>query len=182
VNRSETEDLLRKFRRELEDAERVAKDAINQVDSLRRVVRGLEGVLGIEEPATARVWAGSARGAARSRSRVVRENLQQVQEAQQALMEDTVAAVAVLNGEDAPRGREAVRRILVEARRQMHIDEIVKEALRRGWMLDVSSPKNALTAAAKRLVDDGELERRGRAVYRYRLDKLPAPETKGGSG
>jgi hypothetical protein len=53
------------------------------------------------------------------------------------------------------------------------MDEIVDDALGRGWMTDVKDAWNALSAAAKRLVGDGEVESMGRARYRYRIDKLP---------
>jgi hypothetical protein len=59
------------------------------------------------------------------------------------------------------------------------MNEIVQAALSHGWMGDVGNPHNALTAAAKRLVSDGEVQRGERpGSYRYKPDLLPplAPE------
>jgi hypothetical protein len=74
-----------------------------------------------------------------------------------------------------------VRRILIEDRGSLHIEEIVRAAQAHGWMQDVGDPRNALKAAANRLVDDGDVERGEKpSTYRYRPDKLP-PLPQGGT-
>jgi|SRR5579859_380724 len=68
-----------------------------------------------------------------------------------------------------PRGREAVRILLREAYpKPLHVAEMAQLASDRGWMNDVESRRNALNAAAKRLVQDKEIERGSRrATFRW---------------
>jgi hypothetical protein len=75
----------------------------------------------------------------------------------------------------APRGRDAVRILLAEVYpRPLHVDELTDTVRARGWMSEIENPRNALNAAAKRLVGDGVAEKgRKPATYRLRDEALP---------
>lgn len=162
MDREELGHSLSLFRRELVIAEREAAEALNRVESLRNIVAGLVSLHRFRVPPTA-----------------------------PALFtlpdEETTAEIeeVVIDGE-APRGREAVRRVLIENRREMKIAEIVETILAKGWMRNVQRPRDAVAATVQRLVHDGEAERVGVGTYRYRLDKLPpqaepeVPDDEGG--
>ena len=55
----------------------------------------------------------------------------------------------------------------------MSIKEIAADVKSRGWMANLDDPRNALAAAANRLVGEGEVEKVNPNVYRYRIDRLP---------
>jgi len=144
-----TEEELRHYESELASAEALAATAINRVEALRKIVEGLRALQQPTPRGTARLFDPP------------RENVP-----------PNVVGATPTSGA-APRGREAVRRVLVETRRAWKIPELADEIGRRGWMPDVQSRRDATAATVQRLVKDGEAERVGHGVYRYRLDKLP---------
>jgi hypothetical protein len=164
-------DVLERYEQELAKAEAVAQAAYRKVESLRGIVENLRTYLGIPNP---RFGARQASPAEVAQIKANQLAIVEQQNVQRARERRPVPQPIALPGEaPTPRGREAVREILIKTRRTMHVNEIVAEAESRGWMKDVKDPWNALSAAAKRLVKDGEVESQGRAQYRYRLDKLP---------
>lgn len=67
------------------------------------------------------------------------------------------------------RGREAVRRVLREHGRPMRQRDLVKEVVGRGWIdPEARDPAAAIRVAARRLVDDGEVEKIADGVYRWK--------------
>jgi hypothetical protein len=152
MNANSARDTLREFESELAQAEAEAKVAITKVDSLRKIVEGMRAYVELSAPG------GTAQ-----------------------LFESTVppevaeAVEAIANGAGNPRGREAVRLILIGSRRPMDSAALAIDAMKRGWMTHVEDVERALNAAANRLVKDGEIEKIGK-LYRYPLEKLPVPQ------
>lgn len=82
----------------------------------------------------------------------------------------------------APRGAEAIRRILLETRRPWRVQALMGELEQRGWIdPDVQQPDRAVHAAIQRLVKKyGEVERVGHATYQYRRELLPPEDDQSG--
>lgn len=154
-------EALKRFERDLAVAEVDAQKAIRRVESLRRVVSGLRQLVQADGPRGSRLF--------------------EVPSADEAAEVEALAAANATNnqvatngnGDDKPRGREAVSRVLIETRTALKIPDLVKEIQARGWMLDVQRPRDAVAASVQRLVQDEVAERVGVGTYRYRLDKLP---------
>jgi hypothetical protein len=140
-------DELRRYESELALAEALAAAAISRVDALRKVVEGLRY---LEKPD---------------------RQPQRLFESVPATPEPVEPGPAASHG--FPRGRDAVRGVLIDARSAMKIPDIAAEIERRHWMPDVQNTRDAVAATVQRLVRDGEVERVAHGVYRYRLDKLP---------
>lgn len=172
VNTPELQEQLRRFQAELADAEIKARSASRRVESLRQVVEGLRGLMAPDEQT--HLFFGSVRETVRSMT----ENIASINEAkiEPAKKEWPVAQ----NGEVPLRGRDAVRKVLIDTRRAWKLPALAVEIQRRGFMPDVASPRDAVAATTQRLVKDGEVERIGHGVYRYRLDKLPPANEEGG--
>lgn len=161
MNRNSARDSLREFESELTEAEAEAKVAITKVDSLRKIVEGMRAYVELSKP-----------GAAGPK-------LFEPVEGPDAVVQ---ALLAAADGQGKPRGREAVRRILIASRRPMDKAALAAEAVRNGWMSHVEDVERALNAAATRLVSDGEIEQVGK-MFRYPLEKLPTPQpTDSGDG
>lgn len=146
-------DELRRYELQLASAEAEAAAAISRVDALRKIVEGLRY---LQKPP-------------RQSERLFVESSEP-----QAIEEDddqSVGGPAASYG--FPRGREAVRGVLIDSRRAWKIPALAAEVERRGWMPDVKNTRDAVAATVQRLVRDEEAERVGHGVYRYRLDKLP---------
>jgi hypothetical protein len=122
-------------------AEEEANSAIAERNSLLKIIEGIEG------------WLGRTNG---SGELVVAET-------------DTTARPESSNPQKLIRGRNAVRRILRENGRAMKPRELVKAVIERGWIdADARDPAAAVRQAARRLIDDGEVERLPDGTYRYR--------------
>jgi hypothetical protein len=81
---------------------------------------------------------------------------------------------------DPPRGKEAVRLILSEVKRDWRASDLVDEVIRRGWIdPDAKQPDAAVRVAIRRLVDDGLAMRVAQGIYRAK-DPGATPE-EGGS-
>lgn len=176
---------LQEFEKQLQEADVEAKRAIKKRDSLRQVVLGLRSYLDLDRPE--RLFGVN--------DAAIKANLNRVREKSESYViassfgNDSVwlpaAAAAGATGAagppgprtSTPRGRDAVLIILSESGEEMHIDAIAQDAVARGWMADVANPRNALSAAAKRLVTDGKIEATGRARYRYPKNQLPMGAT-----
>jgi hypothetical protein len=65
--------------------------------------------------------------------------------------------------ENAPKGREAVRRIVAERPGIWTLAQIVRELDRRGWLVS----RKAAEVAVHRLADKGEAKRVGNGVYSF---------------
>lgn len=151
MDRARLIESLDGFRRELVVAEERATNALAEVDALRKIIEGVESLM------TGRPT--------------------------QLAMRDSTAIVGRDEpngaGPDAPRGQEAVRRLLVETRREWKRSALIQEILRRGWINPEAKHKQAAVGTAlDRLVREGEVERvpNKRATYRYPPDKLPPIE------
>lgn len=142
-------DELRRYELQLAAAEAEAAAAISRVDALRKIVEGLRY---LEKPS-------------RQAERLFDESPGAL-----ATDEEGTGAAASFG---FPRGRDAVRGVLVDSRSAWKIPALAGEIERRGWMPDVKNTRDAVAATVQRLVRDGEAERIGHGVYRYRLDKLP---------
>jgi len=159
----EKQEALSRFERELADAEREAKQVNRRVHNLRRVVAGLKGLLEPDDDdAELSLFAVQRRAVASA-----------IREEPEAVVEGPIEPGD--NGRPL-RGRDAVRQVLIDTRRQWKIPALALEVERRGYMPGVKSYRDAVAATVQRLVKDGEAERVGHGVYRYRLDKLPPPE------
>jgi hypothetical protein len=147
-------DALARYELQLADAEAAAKIAILKAESLRKIVEGLRSFIDAEmtAPTPAQLWRPTPSPFAARRAE---------------------PAATTVSSPETPRGREAVRLVLIEDRGTMHLDEIEAAVTQRGWMEDVADRRNALGAAATRLVRDGEIERVGPSRFRYRIEKLP---------
>jgi hypothetical protein len=171
---SEIREQLAHFQGELRHAEQEASRATRRVNHLRQVVDGLTGLLQADEPDP------SARLFEVGTAHTIRSILEKAGGAMTEAVagdEATVHSVTTVeNGVvNAPRGREAVRAILEESRREWSIPDLTAEIQRRGWMKGVERPRDATASSVQRLVTDGVAERVGRGVYRLRLDQLPPP-------
>jgi hypothetical protein len=146
-------DELRRYELQLASAEAEAAAAISRVDALRKIVEGLRY---LQKPP--------------------RQAERLFPESPELEIEDDTADQPV-DGPAAsygfPRGRAAVRGVLIDSRRAWKIPALAAEIERRGWMPDVKNTRDAVAATVQRLVRDEEAERVGHGVYRYRLDKLP---------
>jgi hypothetical protein len=135
------EQALAYWERELKQAEAALTEAAKKRDSLRQVVLGLRHYVEAggrtREPSLFELPAVKSNGSGAA----------------------SAAPIAT------PRGRQAVRLIVEEADRPLSIHEIVQGAKDRGWMVGVDSLRNALGAAANRLVRDGEIVRTRPGVY-----------------
>ncbi len=151
------QETIRRFREELRQAETEAQAALRRRDHWRHVVSSLVAL---------------AEGEATERP----PNLFEITAAPFPRPDPVVVVGA--NGE-VPRGREAVRLVLIDTRRAWKIPELAEEIKRRGWMPGVVSHRDAVAATVQRLVKDGVAERVGHGVYRYRLDKLPPKQDSG---
>jgi hypothetical protein len=77
--------------------------------------------------------------------------------------------VAVMAGHPEIRGREAVRRVLRDSGRAMRQRDLVEAVKERGWIdPNARNPDASIRVAARRLVEDGEVEKIGTGVYRWR--------------
>jgi hypothetical protein len=141
-----TGDGLREYELELAAAEAEAAAAITRVEALRNIVEGL---------------------------RVLQQPAGQTEPAMEASGEVTSGPPSHAG---SPRGRDAVRGVLVDTRRAWKIPDLAAEIERRRWMPDAVNKRDAVAATVQRLVKDGEAERVGHGVYRYRIDKLPPLE------
>lgn len=148
MNANSARDTLHVFESELAEAEAEAKVAITKVDSLRKIVEGMRAYVELSAPGAPQLF----------EPRVPPEVAEAVE--------------AIANGAGNPRGREAVRLILIGSRRPMDSAALAIDATKRGWMTHVEDVERALNAAANRLVKDGEIEKIGK-MFRYPLDKLP---------
>jgi hypothetical protein len=144
VSEEDHKALLAKFEAELDEAKADVAAALARRDSLIQVVAGLRKLI---SPSSDLVIAATQR---------------------------LPGLGELVNGDKrlsapGPRGREAVRILLQEAYpKPLHITEMAQLAADRGWMGDVESRRNALNAAAKRLVQDKEIERGSRrATFRW---------------
>lgn len=147
MNNDEFEEALRKYEAELASAEAEASAAILRVDALRKIVEGL---------------------------RTLQQPVRQTERLFVPPASEPVEEPPGSNGHFGfPRGRDAVRGVLVDSRKAWKIPDLAAEIERRGWMPDVKSKRDAVAATVQRLVKDGDVERVGHGVYRYRLDKLP---------
>jgi hypothetical protein len=103
----------------------------------------------------------------------------------------TVASEAIVpataNGHDAPRGREAVRRVMAtEPGRAWKQSELIAAITDHGWIdPNAKDPNAAIRIAVRRLADAGEVEKvEGMTgVYRYKDSGVttPAEATRGAS-
>ena len=116
---------LRRYEAELVKAEQAAQLAIQRRESLRQVVEGLRDLMtperailrdrkrrALTDPLTARVhrlW-------------------------EDATEERPKRAPETTNNGKVPRGREAVRRVLIETRDSWRVPALAEEIGRRGWM------------------------------------------------
>lgn len=152
MSHEQVAETLRRFERELAEAEATAKLALTREASLRQIVEGLQAYIRTETatPGSVPLFEIEPPSAPSKPSGVVED-----------------AAL--------PRGREAVRRLLIAHRGSMHVDRMAELARSYGWMGDVENLTRALNVSARRLVKDGEAEQTGPRTYRYRLDKLPPP-------
>jgi hypothetical protein len=148
-------DELRRYESELSLAEAEAQAALIRVEALRKIVEGLRALQQPTHQAESLFETAPP----------VEDNATEVRET-----EESIGPGASFG---FPRGREAVRGVLIDTRRTWKIPELAKEIERRGWMPGVRSKRDAVAATVQRLVKDGEAERVGHGVYRYRLDKLP---------
>jgi hypothetical protein len=126
------------LRRELATAEDRAQRALSEVESLRKIVAGVEEL-------------ADTGNAPRSLSLFVE------------LTPDEAAAI------EAPRGQEAVRRILEsEPQRVWALREILAEVMKRGWIdPDAKVPAAAVRAATQRLAAARLAQKVGAGKYRY---------------
>lgn len=77
----------------------------------------------------------------------------------------------------APRGREAVRRVMQGSGRDWKPAQVITEVKGRGWIdPDAKTPDAAIRVALRRLVDGGEVERLANGLYRYRDSDATASE------
>jgi hypothetical protein len=159
MDRAALIESLESFRAELREADRRVTRARAEADALRKVVEGIEGLIG----------GGSAD--------------------QLALVESgTNVATAVLTGNgvvvgDAPRGQAALRRILIETvTERWKRGALLDEVQRRGWFNpDAKNPRGAASVALDRLVESGEVLREN-GFHRYNPDWLPPSTPTDGDG
>lgn len=152
---TDVREQLRHFQHELVAAEGEAQRASQRVENLRQVVQGLKGLLAAGEPERTPPLFGSLEPAGKI---------------------EPPGEPPHETAEEPLRGRDAVRRVLIDSRRAWKIPDLAAEIQKCGWMPDVASPRDATAASVQRLVRDGEAERVGYGTYRYRLDKLPPPQ------
>lgn len=146
---------------QLVDAEAAASIAVRRVDALNKAIEGLREVV-----ATLPTAQSQKLFEAPTAMPPLQPPLRRVSEVEAGWVE----------AELKPRGREAIRRILLEARKPMTVQEIVADLRARDWMQDLVRPAETVAVTARRLVKDGEVEVTGKRTFRYRLDKLP-PQT-----
>jgi hypothetical protein len=81
---------------------------------------------------------------------------------------DVVVEIEPAEDGDAPRGQEAVRRLMRESGRAWRPAELIAEIQRRHWIEPTAkTPGAAVRVALKRLVDAGEVVKVEQGVYRY---------------
>jgi hypothetical protein len=96
---------------------------------------------------------------------------------------DPIHANAVAESETRPKGREAVRLVLMESPGQWFtLPYMLDELQRRGWLPESNEPGNAVRAALTRLVTDPDFQKQrehksGAVVFAYK--PLSAPEEVG---
>jgi hypothetical protein len=87
-----------------------------------------------------------------------------------------VIGPATTNG-DAPRGQEAVRRLMRQSERSWKPVELIAEIQRRGWIdPGAKTPDAAVRVALRRLVDAGEVVKIDQGLYRYQDSGAMSPE------
>lgn len=130
---------IRRYRKQLADAEARYQSARLEMESLRSVVSGLESLLGPQ-----------------IRPRIdVGDSGRSVQELQGEPPRGSRAVLQLLN--DAPPDREWT------------MVNVLAELDRRGWLnRDAKHPQAAARAALQRLVNEGVVERAGRSRFRLR--------------
>ncbi|HXH88002.1 MAG TPA: hypothetical protein VNI55_05285 [Gaiellaceae bacterium] len=73
------------------------------------------------------------------------------------------------SGDPPPRGRDAIRQVMRASGRTWSNAELIAELQRRNWVdANAKQPEAAIRVAARRLADDGELEKVAPGVYRYK--------------
>jgi hypothetical protein len=155
MDRAHLNESLNSFRLDLVEAEERAQLALAEVDALRKIIEGVEALM------------------------MGRPTQLVIQESGTIVGRGQTNGTSAVTGEDAPRGQEAVRRLLIESRREWKRSALIQEILRRGWINPAAKHKQAAVGTAlDRLVKDGEVERvpDKRATYRYPPDKLPPTE------
>jgi hypothetical protein len=76
----------------------------------------------------------------------------------------------------APRGQEAIRRVMKGSGRDWKPAQVIAEVRDRGWIdPDAKTPEAAIRVALRRAVDAGEVEKTVSGLYRYR-DSGESPE------
>lgn len=87
----------------------------------------------------------------------------------------------VVQEQPAPRGVEAIRRVLSDGR-AWKLQAIIAEVQRRGWIKANSrDPANAIRESVRKLASMGEIERIDHATYRAVLQELPVSGAENGS-
>ncbi len=71
--------------------------------------------------------------------------------------------------EAIPRGKEAVRRVLMETTRPVKANIVVKRVIERGWIdPEAKNPQAAIRVALRRLAETDEVEKVSTGMYLYR--------------